>query len=124
MPISENIRKLREKFGITQKDLAEIAGVTDKAVSTWELGTYEPRMGAIQKISDHFGIQKSNIIEENGMDDIYKKPTTVSSDGLDPLDKQLMDFVSTLTVDQKEFLLAQLQTMNRKKKENQSSPDR
>ena len=82
MPISENIRKLREKFGITQKDLAEIAGVTDKAVSTWELGTYEPRMGAIQKISDHFGIQKSNIIEENGMDDIYKKPTTVSDDGL------------------------------------------
>lgn len=68
MPISENIKILRERFGITQKDLAAIAGVTDKAVSTWELGTNEPRMGAIQKIADYFGLQKSNIIEDGGMD--------------------------------------------------------
>jgi len=107
MPISENIRKLREKFGITQKDLAEIAGVTDKAVSTWELGTYEPRMGAIQKISDYFGIQKSNIIEENGMDDIYKKPTTVSGDGLSDTVLRLIDVVKQLDEDtQKKLLVA------------------
>ena len=68
MSISENIKILRYRYDITQKELAEIAGVSDKAVSTWELGTYEPRMGAIQKIADHFGIQKSNIIEDGGMD--------------------------------------------------------
>lgn len=76
MSISENIKILRERFGITQKELAEIAGVSDKAVSTWELGTYEPRMGAIQKIADYFGVQKSNIIEDGGMDLIkIGKPT-------------------------------------------------
>ena len=42
---------------------------------------------------------------------------------LDPLDKRLMDFVSTLTVDQKEFLLAQLQTMIQLKKEIPPSQD-
>lgn len=68
MPISENIKKLRERYGITQKELADIAGVTDKAVSTWELGIKEPRMGAIQKIVDHYGLKKSNIIEDNGME--------------------------------------------------------
>ena len=41
--------------------------MTDKTVSTWENGTREPRMGAIQKLADHFGINKSNIIEENGL---------------------------------------------------------
>lgn len=67
MGISENIKLLREQYGLSQKELGQIAGVSDKAVSTWEQGIKEPRMGAIQKIADYFGIQKSNIIEDNGL---------------------------------------------------------
>lgn len=67
MGISENIKLLREQYGLSQKELGQIAGVSDKAVSTWEQAIKEPRMGAIQKIADHFGIQKSNIIEDNGL---------------------------------------------------------
>ena len=67
MGISENIKLLREQYGLSQKELGQIAGVSDKAVSTWEQGIKEPRIGAIQKIADHFGIQKSNIIEDNGL---------------------------------------------------------
>lgn len=66
MGIKENIKLLREKYNLSQKDLALIAGVSDKAVSTWESGAKEPRMGAIQKIADHFGLKKSNIIEDDG----------------------------------------------------------
>ena len=62
-----DIKLLREKYKLSQKDLALIAGVTDKAVSTWESGAKEPRMGAIQKIADHFGLKKSNLIEDNGL---------------------------------------------------------
>ena len=67
MGIKENIKLLREKYKLSQKDLALIAGVTDKAVSTWESGAIEPRMGAIQKIADHFGLKKSNLFEDNGL---------------------------------------------------------
>ncbi len=67
MGISENIKMLREQYKLSQKELGQIAGVSDKAVSTWEKGIKEPRMGAIQKIADYFGIQKSNIIEDNGL---------------------------------------------------------
>lgn len=67
MGISENIKLLREMYNLSQKDLGIIAGVSDKAVSTWENGLKEPRMGAIQKIADHFGLQKSNIIEDGGL---------------------------------------------------------
>jgi DNA-binding XRE family transcriptional regulator len=70
MSISTNIKLLREHFNITQDELAKIAGVSNKAVSTWESGRYEPRMGVIQKIADHFNIKKSNIIEDNGMNEI------------------------------------------------------
>lgn len=68
MGISENIKLLRQLHGLSQKEFGIIAGVSDKAVSTWENGTKEPRMGVIQKIADHFGLQKSNIIEDNGLD--------------------------------------------------------
>ena len=68
MPIGENIKRLRIMHGLSQKELARIAGVSDKAVSTWESGSKEPRMGAVQKIADHFGLKKSNLIENNGLE--------------------------------------------------------
>ena len=73
MSIGENIKKLREMNNLTQKEFAKIAGLSDKAVSTWENGIKEPRMGAIQKIADYFGLQKSNIIEENGINLLFNK---------------------------------------------------
>lgn len=74
MGIRQNIIKLRSIYDITQEQLAEIAGVSRGAVSQWEGGFSEPRMGAIQKIADHFNISKSNIIEDDGMD--YIDPVT------------------------------------------------
>lgn len=68
MSISKNIKKLRLEHNLSQKEFAKIAGVSDKAVSTWENGTKEPRMRTIQKIADFFGIKKSDIIEDNDDD--------------------------------------------------------
>lgn len=64
MSIAENIKKLRLRFGVTQAELGEIAGVTDKAVSSWERGESEPRMGAVEKMARHFGIKKSEIVDD------------------------------------------------------------
>ncbi len=72
MAIRENIIKLREMNQITQEQLAEIAGVSRGAVSQWEGGFSEPRMGAIQRMADYFNISKSNIIEDGGMDVCYR----------------------------------------------------
>ena len=63
MTISKNIKSIREQYNLSQKELALIAGVSEQAVSTWETGIREPRMGAIQKIADHFGLKKSDIID-------------------------------------------------------------
>lgn len=63
MSIADNIKRIREMYGLSQEEFAKIAGVSDKAVSTWETGRNEPRMGAIQKIADYFNITKSEIID-------------------------------------------------------------
>jgi len=72
MSIGQNIKILRDHFNITQEELAKIAGVSNKAVSTWESGRNEPRMGVIQKIADYFHLKKSDIIEDNGMGQVIK----------------------------------------------------
>lgn len=68
MGIPDNIKRLRATHGLTQSELGKIAGVSDKAIWTWENGTAEPRMGAIQKIADHFNIKKSDLIEDHSTD--------------------------------------------------------
>ncbi len=81
MSIGDNIKKLRESKGLSQVELGKIAGVSDKAVSTWENNIKTPRMGVIQKLSDYFGVSKSDIIED--VNDIISKYDNVS-----PISKQ------------------------------------
>lgn len=64
MSIADNIKKLREEHKLTQEEFGKIVGVSDKAVSTWELGTKTPRMGTVQKISEYFNIPKSAILDD------------------------------------------------------------
>ena len=121
----DRLRYLRTSCGYSMDDLVDqynkrFNGKMNKStLSRYENGLQEPMIYVAKNLAELFDVSVDFLTRDS-----EEKPTTVSSDGLDPLDKQLMDFVSTLTVDQKEFLLAQLQTMNRKKKENQSSPDR
>ena len=67
MGIRKNIVELRKRYDLTQEELAKIADVSRGAVSQWEGGFSEPRMGAIQRIADYFGIRKSDLIEDDGM---------------------------------------------------------
>lgn len=64
MGIAENIRRIRTKSGLTQEEFGKAVGVSAMAVSQWENGRAVPRMRAVQAISDHFNISKSEIIDE------------------------------------------------------------
>ena len=64
MTVSEKIFRLRTMHDMTQVQIAKIAGVSDKAVSTWEKGTKEPRMGAIQKLCYHFNIDINKFVDD------------------------------------------------------------
>lgn len=85
MSIAENIKKIRQEHGLSQAELGKIAGVSDKAVSTWELGIKTPRMGAVEKMAVYFGIPKSAII-----DDVQSAPQLIPP-GFDPMPE--MDWV-------------------------------
>lgn len=61
--IGRQIQSLRNKYRMTQEDLASKLGVSKQTVSNWETGLKTPRMGAIQKLSELFNVSKSFIIE-------------------------------------------------------------
>ena len=68
MSIGKKIRRLRETAKLSQIELANILGVSDKAVSTWEMDKKTPRMGTLQSLADYFGVSKSYLIEDSQPD--------------------------------------------------------
>lgn len=86
--VSENIQKILTEFNLNQNELAKIAGVSESTVGKWVLKKSTPRMGAIEKISDHFNLPKSYILEEDKSDKMINEsnaryynyfPTSISA---------------------------------------------
>ncbi len=86
MSIAENIKRIRLEHGLSQAELGKIAGVSDKAVSTWELGIKVPRMGAVEKMATYFGIAKSVIVDDAQPADPSASPTPIPP-GFEPMPK-------------------------------------
>ena len=54
--MKNNIKSLREKNNLTQKDCADIFGVTLRAWQTYEQGVSEPKYEMLCKIADYFDV--------------------------------------------------------------------
>lgn len=56
------ISSLRKENGMTQLELAEKMGVTDKAVSKWERDLSYPDVNSIPKLADIFGVSVDELM--------------------------------------------------------------
>lgn len=61
---AKNLKMYMDRRGITQKELAEIAGVSAPTVNDWLKAKKYPRIDKIEKIANYFGILKSDLIED------------------------------------------------------------
>ena len=71
--IGKFISKCRKKKGITQNELAELLGITNRAVSKWETGIWRPDAGTIPELCQILDISISDLfsgekIMENNKD--------------------------------------------------------
>ena len=61
------IKSRRQSIGLTQKQLAELVGVTDVTISRWESGQREPVASDFVKLCEVLGMELSWFLEkENG----------------------------------------------------------
>ena len=107
--ISRKIYSLRTNYNLTQAQLAKIAGVSDKAISAWELGTRDPKIKSIQKICAHFGIDVYSFIDQST--EVYnERPTPVPESGLpDQLTVRLNELLAQASEETKQAMIVLLE---------------
>lgn len=68
--IGKFIKRKRKEIGLTQIELGDRLGVSDKAISKWETGNSLPDIGILKSLSDILGISTSELL--NGREDNNK----------------------------------------------------
>ena len=79
---AERIKQLRKKKGISQSELAELIGVKNNTVSTWERGTRKPDFEALNLLSDYFEVSFEYILGSSDKEEARVKPTQEELDSL------------------------------------------
>lgn len=106
MTISEKIHQLRIEKDLTQSQLAKIAGVSDKAVSAWELGTRDPKLKFIQNICVHFGLDIHSFVDESvGLSEKAPTPEGERQIGFDDFTYAMYDETKDFPQEKKDMLL-------------------
>ena len=70
---NENLKKARERSGLSQKDVAENIGVAKSTYSLYESGSREPNVQTIKKIADCLNTSADSLL---GLDD---EPQTLAA---------------------------------------------
>ena len=64
--MAENLSFYLQRSGKTQKDMAELVGVSTSTFSDWIKAKKYPRIDKIEILANYFGILKSDLIEKQG----------------------------------------------------------
>jgi transcriptional regulator with XRE-family HTH domain len=64
MTFAEKLKDLRESAKLSQVELAERAGVTQRAISGWETGKREPLWSAVQKLATALGVSPEALTDD------------------------------------------------------------
>ena len=71
--LARNLKKYMQESGKSQKEMAEVVGVSAPTFNEWINAKKYPRIDKIQIMADYFGIKKSDLIEEKISDDLQNK---------------------------------------------------
>lgn len=111
MTMGERIKELRESRGLTQAQLGDIVGKTDKAVSTWENNAYKPRTTVIEELALYFNcsvdylLGKSDTrVDDNLLDIVNTIPNNALEECGNVLDA-IKKLYAESTPDERELIL-------------------
>ncbi|MCI8388985.1 MAG: helix-turn-helix transcriptional regulator [Clostridiales bacterium] len=88
--LSERLKTLRKKKGITQTQLAEEFHISAGTVGNWETGNREPDYETLLKLAKYFEVTVDYLL---GNDEIKKSPTV---DSTTEEDEELIEYLEEL----------------------------
>lgn len=63
MLLGTRLKELREKYDVTQKEIADLLGVTPKAVSFYELDQRSPSLDMVVKLANRFNVTTDYLLD-------------------------------------------------------------
>ena len=104
----ERIRELREEFGVTQKKLSEVLGVTRTAVAKWEANENGPNSDVLLKIADYFDVSLDYLL---GRTDIKKAPVESDKGDRPAMEREFMELFKLLPAEKRKTIVAVMKSL-------------
>ena len=82
--LGDNVQRLRKKNNLTQTELAEKIGISQKHLSDIETGTKFPSAGIIEQLAHELNVQVSILFGGSDAYDISNKVTALVMNNLQP----------------------------------------
>ena len=92
------IAQLRKQRGMTQLELAEQMGVTDKAVSKWERDLSFPDVSSLPRLAEIFEVSVDDLMGVAGQEEAGKDPGALADTILKGISAAMGVAVAALTV--------------------------
>ncbi len=108
---ADNLQYYMSEKGVTRKDISDALGISYFTITSWVNGRKYPRMDKVEMLANYFGIQKSDLIEEQPEGRAIEKPITYTYDGLTENQKKLIDFARTVPEDKAAMILKVIQSI-------------
>lgn len=89
----KNLAELRQNSNLTQKELAKILNITDKAYWSYESGRTEPNIETLVKIADYFDVSLDYLCGRQNKNLIF-------IDSLSDKKKELINMIRDLSEDE------------------------
>ena len=81
MDIGKRIKKIRSDKGLTQKQLAKIAGIGEMTISQYERGVRQPKVEQLQRIVNVLGISMNQLLTDSAENFAPKKLREIAKEG-------------------------------------------
>ena len=96
---ANNLKKQMELKGVSRNDICNALGISYFTVSDWVNGKKYPRMDKVEMLANYFGIQKSDLIEDQ------QEKDTPDQIKLTEGEKLLLDLFRQIPEDQQKVFL-------------------
>lgn len=98
------IKELRLNAKLSQKELADLIGVNQTAVSQWERGATSPKHFQVQKLCQVFQVSDTYLL---GTTDATKPPTSKDMSGLTQKQIKILEMMDQMTPEQQDEMVRQ-----------------
>lgn len=63
---SARLKQAREETGYTQREIAQIIGISKSTIASYEMGRTEPKIEILGKLADFYGVSADWLIGTKG----------------------------------------------------------